>query len=285
MQIKKKLAARFPVLYRMRITQLRLARQLGDQRQGTRFAHSLVGETMTYACKRHQSLLRRKLGSSDPKLQENKITNLRVALKAVDGIVIRPGETFSFWKLVGRPTTRKGYIEGLMLSRGDVKTGVGGGLCQLANLLYWMALHTPLTITERHHHSFDPFPDEQRVLPFGSGASVFYNYVDLRFTNNTDQAFQFRVFLTDTHLKGSVHTDNEWPFTYHIQERNHRFLQQEGVNYRQNEIWQIRIDRRTGNVTDEKLVIGNFSEVRYALPQSVEVVEDRAVQSADNNPT
>ena len=50
---------------------------------------------------------------------------------------------------------------------GEVKTSIGGGICQLANLLYWMALHTPLEVIERHHHSFDPFPDSGRTLPFG----------------------------------------------------------------------------------------------------------------------
>lgn len=49
----------------------------------------------------------------------------------------------------------------MQLSRGEVVRGVGGGLCQLANLLYWMSLHTPLEIAERHQHSFDPFPDEK----------------------------------------------------------------------------------------------------------------------------
>lgn len=134
-----------------------------------------------FTCKKHQSLLRRKLGNSNPQLQENKITNLKIATSKIDGVIIKPGETFSFWKLVGRTTKSKGYIEGMQLKMREVKTGIGGGICQLANLLYWMALHTPLTVVERHHHSFDPFPDSGRTLPFGSGASVFYNYVDLRF--------------------------------------------------------------------------------------------------------
>ncbi|WP_242775077.1 VanW family protein [Brevibacillus parabrevis] len=156
-------------------------------------------------------------------LQENKITNLRIALKSMDGIVLKPGETFSFWHLIGKPKASKGCIDGLLLSQGEVKTGIGGGLCQLANLLFWLALHTPLEITERHHHSFDPFPDENRVLPFGSGASVFFNYVDLRFFNPTNDQFQFHVWLTDQHLKGIVFCENELPFSYHLEERNHQF--------------------------------------------------------------
>lgn len=67
-------------------------------------------DTLPFTCKKHQSLLKRKLGDSDPKLQENKIVNISIASKAIDGIVIGPGETFSFWKLVGSPTAERGYI-------------------------------------------------------------------------------------------------------------------------------------------------------------------------------
>jgi vancomycin resistance protein VanW len=169
----KQTIKQLPGFYPLRIKQLRLKRMFLNL--NIKFAQVRKEETLPFTIKRHQSLLRRKLGASDPQLQENKITNLSIAIKHINGIVIQPGETFSFWNLVGKPTKEKGYIEGLLLSQGEVKTGVGGGLCQLANLLFWLALHSPLEISERHHHSFDPFPDDHRVLPFGSGASVFYN--------------------------------------------------------------------------------------------------------------
>ena len=153
----------------------------------------------------------------------------------------------------------------MQLSRGEVVRGVGGGLCQLANLLYWMALHTPLEIAERHHHSFDPFPDENRVLPFGSGAGVFYNYIDLRFYNPTDLTFQIRLWITDDHLKGAVHASSEPRFAYHVFERNHRFIHDDGKNYRENEIWRELVDRRTGNRVAEEMLVKNHSEVKYEL--------------------
>lgn len=267
--MRQRLLKRFPLLYKVRIAQLVLKRHLQDAFSITRFAKVRTEEKLPYTCKKHQSLLRRKLGSTDPILQENKITNLRLSIRHVDGIIIRPSETFSFWKSVGKTTADKGYIEGLLLSQGDVKTGVGGGICQLANLLFWLALHTPLTIRERHHHSFDPFPDDQRALPFGSGASVFYNYIDLRFHNQTDQAIQFKVWLTDEHLKGSVHIEEDWPYSYHVFEKNHAFLKAEGKNYRQNEIWRSVIDKKTGNEIKQELLIINYSEVRYELPDDV----------------
>lgn len=254
---------RLPFIYKIRVTQLRTKRRVSNV--FVKFARHQIDYELPYTLKRHQSLLRRRLGTSDPKLQENKITNLRMALKHIDKIEIKPGEIFSFWDLVGRPTSRKGYIEGMQLSRGEVKTGVGGGLCQLANLLFWMVIHTPMEITERHHHSFDPFPDEQRVLPFGSGASVFFNYVDLRFHNPTSHTFQLRVWLTDQHLKGSILCDHEWPYSYHIEERNHQFHSREDKNYRENEIWRNEIDKRTGLTRKAELIVHNYSEVKYKL--------------------
>ncbi len=259
-----------PAFYHLRIQQKRIGRSLEDTLKNYAFAYQRSSDSLLYRCTKHQSLLRRKLGSSDPRLQDNKIINLAIAHQTIDGILIRPGETFSFWHQVGESTAKKGYVEGMQLSRGEVKSGVGGGLCQLANLLYWMTLHTPLQVVERHHHSFDPFPDEHRVLPFGSGASVFYNYVDLRFYNSTNQTFQFRVWLSDDHLQGTVLTDREWAYSYHIQEKNHQFLRQEQKNYRSNEIWRSTIDKRTGNLVTQELMIRNFSEVKYSLDDVIQ---------------
>jgi vancomycin resistance protein VanW len=268
--MKKRLSEIHPVLYHARIWQKRFFRRIADLPRGGRFATEQQAENLSYSCKKHQSLLRRKLGNSDPLLQENKIANLKIACPEIDGILISPGQTFSFWRLLGEATAARGYAEGMQLSRGEVVRGVGGGLCQLANLLYWMALHTPLEIAERHHHSFDPFPDENRVLPFGSGAGVFYNYIDLRFYNPTDITFQIRVAPTAAHLKGAIYSDRQMPNSYHVFERNHRFVMENGLNYRENEIWRSMVNRRTGDTVAEEMVVKNFSEVKYELNFAVE---------------
>lgn len=261
----RRLSEIHPVIYKTRIGQKRIFRRLGDASRRVRFASKIGANDLPHTCTKHQSLLRRKLGNSDPQLQENKIRNLKIACPAIDGLLIQPGETFSFWNRVGEATVEKGYCEGMQLSRGEVARGVGGGLCQLANLLYWMALHTQLAVVERHHHSFDPFPDENRVLPFGSGAGVFYNYVDLRFLNPTSITFQVKVWVTDRHLKGLILSDRAAEFSYHVVEREHRFTRIADRNFRENEIWREVIDRRTGEKISEELVVRNFSEVKYEL--------------------
>lgn len=267
--MRKRLAEIHPIFYRTRIWQKRLFRGLADLSGASRFASEINRETLPFTSKKHQSLLRRRLGNSDPELQENKVENLKIACPTIDGILIKPGQTFSFWRQLGEATADRGYCEGMQLSQGEVVRGVGGGLCQLANLLYWMALHTPLAVVERHHHSFDPFPDENRVLPFGSGARVFYNYIDLRFYNPTDLTFQIKLWITADHLKGAIYSDRETAHSYHVFEKNHQFLTENGKNYRENEIWREMIDRRTGNRVAEEMLVKNFAEIKYELSFAV----------------
>jgi vancomycin resistance protein VanW len=261
--VMPKLSEVHPIFYQARVQQKRLVRQVENWRNAKLFAREQVAESLPYVCKEHRLILRRKLQGLDQQYQDNKVVNLAIARQPIDGILIRPGETFSFWQRVGKTTAEKGYIAGLQLSKGEIKTGVGGGLCQIANLLYWMALHTPLTVVERHHHSFDPFPDDNRVLPFGSGASIFYNYIDLRFHNPTDRTFQIRMGLDDEYLNGLILADQVLAETYRVFEKNHQFVRQNGKNYRQNEIWRSLTDG--SGAVKEELLIKNFAEVKYPL--------------------
>ena len=103
---------------------------------------------------------------------------------------------------------------GMELSFGKARPGIGGGICQIANLLNWLILHSPLTIVEKSQHSFDPFPDEGRVLPFGSGAAIFYNYIDYQFTNNTNKTFQINIWFTETNIEGELRCNEAVSYTH-----------------------------------------------------------------------
>ncbi|MCZ8518143.1 MULTISPECIES: VanW family protein [Paenibacillus] len=267
--IKHRMGAAFPWLYAVRVRQLQWERTWSDWRSGIRFAEEQRSGPLPCLSAKHRSVLRRKLEGTDPALQENKIANLRLCLPLVEGLVLRPGETFSFWNRIGRTTPRRGFRDGLMLSRGEVRSGPGGGLCQLANLLFWMALHTPLTVTERHHHSFDLFPDERRTVPFGSGTSVFYNYLDLRLCNQTDRDYQFKLRLTEEYLTGEVRSSGEESCLYRVEEREHRFFEKEGRRYRTNEIWRLAVDPQEGRVLGEERIMANLAEVRYRASDRV----------------
>lgn len=246
-----------------RIRQLRWLRRWQDWRRGHCFSAQQQAEPLPVRLVQHRSLLLRRLGSTDPQLQHNKVVNLRLAVPGLHGLLIRPGETLSIWRRVGRPLAGRGFLPGVQLSQGKVSVGVGGGLCQLANLIHWMGLHTPLELVERHHHSFDPFPDEGRVLPFGTGASLFYNYVDLRFRNPTDQTLQLLVWLDDQFLRGEIRAERTPELAYHVFESDHRYEHRGEHRFRCNSIWQRLVDRRSGSVVSERLLYSNRSLVMY----------------------
>lgn len=212
----------------------------------------------------HQSVLLRPLKDVDMQLQHNKVVNLAIAIKHLDKVEIKPGETFSIWKLVGRPNKRKGYIEGMTLHNGRVLRDVGGGLCQLGNLIYWMALHSPLTIKERWRHGFDVFPDINRTIPFACGATLSYNYVDLQLENNTDFTFQLSLWLDDSFLKGEIKANKALKTSYEIYETDHSFQQQWWGGYtRHNRIWKKITNLITHEVTEE-LVAENNAIMMYS---------------------
>jgi vancomycin resistance protein VanW len=254
---------RFPVIHPLAVTAHRLRRRWSWLRSPTPLARRRDLQPLPVRVIKHRSLLLRTLGESEMWLQHNKVTNLRVAVRSVDGLLIGPGEEFSFCRTVGRATRRKGYVEGMLLSNGRPVAGVGGGICQLANLLHWMVLHSPLTVTERSEHSFDPFPDNGRVLPWGVGCAVYYNYVDLRFRNDTDATLQLRVGVGERYLEGELRSDRPLAHSYKIYARHEGFFSSGGSWYRRNEIWRDVIDRRTGNTVRSELVKKNCALVKY----------------------
>lgn len=237
-----------------------------------RYARQKDEKLLQHVHFRHQSPLLRRLQDVEMWMQHNKVANLRIAAQRLDGILIHPGETFSYWKLIGKPTRQKGYLEGMLLSHGRVTAGVGGGLCQLSNLLYWMTLHTPLTVTERHRHSYDVFPDANRTQPFGSGATCFYNYLDLQIANLTRQTFQLHVFLTDTHLVGEWRSDLPPTRTYEIVEKEHAIRPSIWGGYERSNRLYRRVYSMDGEWLDEEWITDNHAQMMYEplLPQTAQ---------------
>lgn len=124
-----------------------------------------------------------------------KIHNLRLAIRRLNGVEVPAEAVFSFWKHIKRASRLKGYVAGRELREGCLIPGIGGGLCQLSNALYDAALHAGFEIVERHAHT--------QVIPgslaeTGRDATVFWNYVDLRFKYT--RAFRIEAELTTDSL-------------------------------------------------------------------------------------
>ncbi|WP_125614073.1 VanW family protein [Specibacter cremeus] len=253
-----------PLTYKIAVQRQIALRTVRDLVAGTRFATSRGHDRLPVTVYRHKSLIRRKLGNVDAELQENKAVSLAIAAPHIDGVLVRPGETFSFWHLVGRCTARKGYRMGLTINHSGPDSGIGGGMCQFTNLLHWMVLHSPLEIVEHHHHGeIDLFPDFNRQIPFGTGTSIVYNYLDYRVRNTTENTFQFSVHLTDEHLCGELRAAEPLPVKYHVKEQDAHFQAVGPDVYRRNRIYRSVRDRRTGNELGRELVVENNARVLY----------------------
>lgn len=199
-----------------------------------------------------------------------KIIILKIAVKQLDGIVRHPGEVFSYWQLIGKPTRRKGYVKGMVLHSGTFCYRVGGGLCQLSNLIFWMTLHPPLAVIERHRHGYDVFPDFNRTQPFGSGATCFYPHGDLMIRNDTDRDFQLTVRVGETHLEGEWRSVFPAEFRYEILEKNHEMRCEYWGGYsRHNELHRKTFDPE-GDFLGEEFLLENHALMMYSpfFPES-----------------
>ena len=253
-----------PLAYRISTQKSCTLRALRDCVSGERFAGAREVMPLPALICRHSSLIRRTLGEVDPVLQDNKAVNLSLAAPKVNGILIRPGETFSFWRLAGPPSAARGYRMGLVIANSQTGEAIGGGMCQFSNLIHWMVLHSPLTITEQHHHDqFDLFPDFGRQVPFGTGTSIFYNYLDYRFRNGTEQTYQILVRTTSTHLCGELRAEAPLPVKYHITAENEHFVREDGIVYRCGEVYRTAVDKTTGNTLSRELLRRNHARVLY----------------------
>jgi len=142
-----------------------------------------------------RSPLWREMTAAEFPLTAGKVENLRHAATAFHGLEIPAGEVFSFWRQLGRTTRSRGFTSGRELREGCLVPAIGGGLCQLSGLLYQAALEAGLSVVERHAHS--------RIVPGSAAekdldATVFWNYVDLRF--RADFPWRLEVVLSASDL-------------------------------------------------------------------------------------
>jgi vancomycin resistance protein YoaR len=115
-----------------------------------------------------------------PVRKKDRNTNIRIASGKINGLVLLPGQRFSFNNVVGRRTIQDGFKEAPVFKNGKHDMGVGGGICQVSSTLYNAALFSDLKVVERHNHSMPV-----AYLPVGRDATVDYGTLDLAFENNT----------------------------------------------------------------------------------------------------
>lgn len=224
-------------------------------------SHS-TGKPLDFVITEHQTPLRRSAVVKDEKLQLGKETNVKVAADRLDGILIQPGETFSYHRTIGVPNRGKGFIEGLELRSGVEASGIGGGCCSVSNLLFLLAIKSGLEIVERHRHGLDLFPDHDRSVPFGCGATIFFPYADLKIRNPHDFPVRISLVVNETHLVGQIQSQQDPGWRIELVERDHKFQKTGDVWTRENRICRqfVALD---GKEIREEEVVRNLGKCLY----------------------
>lgn len=114
----------------------------------------------------------------------NRIYNITLAASRLNGVLIKPGETFSFDKAVGDISSLSGYKQAYVISGGHTVLGDGGGVCQVSTTFFRAILNAGLPIVERHPHAYRVHYYEEDSGP-GIDAAIYTPTVDLKFKNDT----------------------------------------------------------------------------------------------------
>jgi len=143
--------------------------------------------------------------------QQNRRTNIAISAARLDGVILAPGEEFSFNALIGEISPENGFLEDKLIFGGRTINGVGGGVCQVSTTVFRAALYGGYTIIERNSHGYRVGYYEQNNQPPGLDAAIWSPERDFRFQNDTphhlllevsiyptDDSIQFRFYSTPT---------------------------------------------------------------------------------------
>jgi vancomycin resistance protein YoaR len=133
---------------------------------------------------------------------QNRAHNIVLAAKSIDNIILSPGDHFSFNQIVGYASSAAGYKDAPIIVNEQIVMGAGGGICQVSSTLYNAVLLAGLKIVERYNHGLPV-----GYLPPGLDATISYNYLDLKFSNNTTSQLLIHMQVSGNELKAIVYGD------------------------------------------------------------------------------
>lgn len=149
-------------------------------------------------------------GGSSPS-SPARITNIKVSSRLFNDILIKPGEEFSFNKILGDVDAVHGYLPELVIKNGGVVKELGGGICQVATTVFRAAVQSGLKITERHNHAFPV----GHYNPQGFDATIYPGSADLRFINDTPNNILVQTSIKGTKIYFDFYGDDDRQVTVH----------------------------------------------------------------------
>lgn len=269
---RKRLTQVFPFLLPLRKWQRKKLFYLEMLLDGNRYAKKKSEIILPNTVFETSSLMLNENSGFDMQYQINKVHNLKLAAKTINKVIIAPNDTFSFWQLVRWADRYEKYKDGLNLVDGKIIGSYGGGLCQLSNMLFWMFLHTPLTVIERHGHAVESFPSTTEDLPCGTDATINEGWLDLKVRNETENSFQIEVSFDDSFMYGRILSETPVNMDYRVYNSTVFYIKRNEKNYQVATVCRSETDKKTGKQIEKELYI-NKCEIAYELPDNANVEE------------
>lgn len=260
---RKMLTQLFPCLLPLRKAQRRFCYYLKMDWDKNRYAVRTADHF--YPCELfadRSPLINEKTGA-DIQYQYNKVHNLKLAAATMNGLIIRPGETFSFWYLARRADRAEPYKDGLCVHNGRLVAVPGGGLCQLSNLLFWLFLHAPVAIVERHTHKVKEFPGASEDELEGVDATVLEGWLDLKVRNDSADEMQIELRIDGECLCGSLRTRTPGAYRYEVFNQNRLVEARAGKTFERVDVKRRALDAQNGRVLREETLYTNECELAY----------------------
>lgn len=271
---RKRITQLFPWLIPLRTWQRRVCFYLGMRFDRNRYAATVVKEQLPVEVFSSSCPMYNRDTGFDMIYQENKVHNLKLAAATLDRLLIRPGETFSFSLTTRHADRREPYREGLTVINGRLTTAPAGGMCQLSNLLFWVFLHSPLTVVERHGHGSKDFPEPPSDAPMGVDATLAEGWKDLKVRNDTEYTFQLHIAFDAENISGYLYADRQDPLCYTVSNGPVRYLRRQGNIWEEVDVVQSRIDRESGQVRDSRTLYRNVCRIGYPLPEGTPIADE-----------
>lgn len=181
--------------------------------------------------------------SNNPK----RITNLELACKALDGLILEPGQEFSYNDTLGERTAEKGYQPAPAYSGTTLVDSLGGGICQVSSTLYLASVYAELTILERVNHGYPV-----HYIPYGMDATVNWGFTDLKMRNDSDFPVKIKAEASDGYVKVDI---------LGLETRDYDIQMSYSVGGRYVKTFKTKISKATGEqISKEEVALSAYME-------------------------
>ncbi len=205
----------------------------------------------------------------------NRNVNLKLAAKAINGIILYPGDTFSYNGALGERTKDKGYLPGVSYINGMSVEDIGGGICQVTSTLYYCTILADLKILERECHDY-----RSSYTPLSTDATVFWGGIDFRFQNNWNYPIRIDAHTDGGSVYVSLYGTDEKDYTVNFE------WEQTGHTPAVREEREIPADNNPKGYKDGELIIDGYdgytsNGYRARYDKETGELIDRVLESED----